>query len=222
MLKQLFLKCEKNSRMTGDERREQILRTAIELFSKYGFNGTTTKKIASAAGISEAMVFRHFASKDELYEAILHSKICEDGDTHFPWEEDLELTTAMNSNDDAKVFYILAKRFLEKQQSDEDFIRLMLYSGLEEHKLAEEFILTIWSKLYLFVCEYIKKRQLSGAMRDLDPKIVVRALMGMLIHHSLNNILWDKNRQILDVTNEEAARSFVDILLKGVKRTTEN
>lgn len=222
MLKELFIKCDKNSRMRGDERREQILRTAIELFSKNGFNGTTTKKIASAAGISEAMVFRHFASKDELYEAILHSKICEDGESHFPWEEDLELKASMDNNNDAEVFFILAKRFLEKQKADEDFIRLMLYSGLEEHKMAEEFILTMWSKLYLFVGEYIRKRQLSGAMRDLDPKIVVRALMGMLIHHSLNNILWDKSRLILDVTNEEAARSFVDILLKGVKRTTEN
>lgn len=208
--------------MSGDERREQILRTAIELFSKNGFNGTTTKKIASAAGISEAMVFRHFTSKDELYEAILHSKICEGGDNHFPWAEDVELTTAMENNDDAGVFFILAKRFLEKQKADEDFIRLMLYSGLEEHEKAEEFMLTIWSKLYLFVGDYIRKRQLSGAMRDLDPKIVVRALMGMLIHHSLNNILWDRGRHILNISNDEAARNFVEILLKGVKRTTDN
>lgn len=222
MLKELFTKCNKNGRMSGDERREQILRTAIELFSKYGFNGTTTKKIASAAGISEAMVFRHFATKDELYEAILHSKICEGGDTHFPWEEDHELAYAMENDDDAEVFFILAKCFLEKQKADEDFIRLMLYSGLEEHKMAEEFMLTIWSKLYYFVGEYIKKRQLKGEMRDLDPKIVVRALMGMLIHHSLNNILWDRSKQILNVSNEEAARNFVEILLRGVKRTREN
>jgi TetR/AcrR family transcriptional regulator len=52
--------------MSGDERRKQILRVAIQLFSQRGFSGTTTKEIARAAGVSEAMVFRHFANKEEL------------------------------------------------------------------------------------------------------------------------------------------------------------
>ena len=63
-------------RMAGDERRLQILQIAVRLFSERGFSGTTTKEIANAAGVSEAMVFRHFASKDELYSAILDSKMC--------------------------------------------------------------------------------------------------------------------------------------------------
>ena len=53
--------------MAGDERRLQILRVAVTLFAHEGFRGTTTKKIAQAAGVSEAMVFRHFATKEELY-----------------------------------------------------------------------------------------------------------------------------------------------------------
>ena len=73
MIKDLF-KCEHPGRMTGDARRQQILQTAVDLFSKRGFKGTTTKEIAKVAGVSEAMVFRHFASKDELYGAILHNK----------------------------------------------------------------------------------------------------------------------------------------------------
>ncbi|MGH7783465.1 MAG: TetR/AcrR family transcriptional regulator, partial [Candidatus Binatia bacterium] len=63
-------------RMSGDMRREQILGTAVELFSKHGFRGTTTKEIARASGVSEAMVFKHFATKDELYGAILDNKAC--------------------------------------------------------------------------------------------------------------------------------------------------
>ena len=57
--------------MAGEERRLQILRVAVTLFSQKGFRGTTTKEIATAAGVSEAMVFRHFANKRELYAAIL-------------------------------------------------------------------------------------------------------------------------------------------------------
>ena len=55
--------------MAGELRRLQILRVAVRLFSQRGFRGTTTKEIAQAAGVSEAMVFRHFATKEELYAA---------------------------------------------------------------------------------------------------------------------------------------------------------
>jgi len=45
------------------------------LFAKKGFNGTTTKEIAQAAGISEALVFKHFPTKRALYAAILAEKV---------------------------------------------------------------------------------------------------------------------------------------------------
>ena len=53
------------TRMKGEERKMQILDVAIELFAKQGFSGTTTKKIANEAGVSEAMVFRHFAKEKD-------------------------------------------------------------------------------------------------------------------------------------------------------------
>jgi hypothetical protein len=46
---------------------------------------------------------------------------------------------------------------------------------------------------------------------------VVRAFIGMIIHHSLNNTLWDPTRRLLNLTNEEAAREFTGILLLGIK-----
>jgi TetR/AcrR family transcriptional regulator len=203
--------------MSGDERRTQILQTAIELFSRDGFSGTTTKRIAEAAGVSEAMVFRHFASKDELYGAILHNKVCEGGEHQFPWEGNLALIDAMEKGDDVEVFYLLAVRALEKHQADERFMRLLFYSALEDHELTQRFVQDFIARLYDFIGGYIAKRQKEGAMRNINPRIVVRAFMGMLIHHSLNNILWDKNRLLLNISNEEAARNFAEILMKGVR-----
>lgn len=214
MIKDLF-SCDHAGRMTGDARREQILKTAVQLFSQHGFSGTTTKKIAEAAGVSEAMVFRHFASKDELYGAILDDKTCHEG-IRFPWEENTVLQEAVRNEDDYAVFYNLAFHALTKQQSDERFMRLLFYSALEEHELAERFFSEFVSKVYEFIGDYIKRRQAEGAMRELNPRIVVRAFLGMMIHHSLNNILWDKKRRLLNITNEEAAKNFAEILLHGV------
>jgi AcrR family transcriptional regulator len=215
LIKELF-NCEHPGRMKGDARREQILNTAVRLFSIHGFSGTTTKKIAEAAGVSEAMVFRHFSTKDELYGAILHSKACEEGPHRFPWENNEELQAAIEAKDDQKVFYNLAINALNKQQADEGFMRLMFYSALEEHELAERFFSEFVTKVYEFISGYIQQRQKDGAMREVNPRIVVRAFLGMIIHHSLNNILWDKKRVILNITNEEAAKNFAEIILRGV------
>jgi hypothetical protein len=46
--------------------------------------------------------------------------------------------------------------------------------------------------------------------------VVVRAFIGMVIHHSLNNTLWDPKRSLLSISNQAAARSFANILLGGI------
>src|SRR5215210_8722132 len=63
-------------RMCADDRRRQIAEVAMRLFSERGFRGTTTKEIAHAAGVSEAIIFRHFATKEDLYTAIIDFKAC--------------------------------------------------------------------------------------------------------------------------------------------------
>jgi len=200
-----LIKIEPGIRMTGDKRREQILETAVNLFSQRGFKGTTTKEIARAAGVSEAMVFRHFENKDALYEAILDTKGCQDGVRRFPWEENETLKKAIAEKDDTGVFYNIALDALNKHQKDVAFMRLLFYSALEEHELAERFFHEFIERVYQFIGGYIAERQQDGAFRDVNPRIAVRSLLGMLIHHSLNNILWDKRRLLLNVSNEVAA-----------------
>lgn len=53
------------------KKKEQILTVALSLFSKDGFDGTSTNKIAKEAGVSEGLIFRHFKNKEGLLAAIL-------------------------------------------------------------------------------------------------------------------------------------------------------
>jgi AcrR family transcriptional regulator len=204
--------------MTGDKRREQIIQTAVNLFSQKGFKGTTTKEIARAAGVSEAMVFKHFESKDALYGALLQSKGCREGVQRFPWEENAKLQKALNAKDDHGVFYHIALDAMKKHQADEGFMRLLMYSALEEHELAERFFSEFVEQVYVFIGGYIVQRQKDGVFRKMNPRIAVRAFLGMMIHHSLNNILWDKKRKLLNISNEEAAKNFAEILLRGLSK----
>jgi hypothetical protein len=72
--------------------------------------------------------------------------------------------------------------------------------------------------MYDFLGSYIRQRQRDGAFREIETAIVVRSFVGMIIHHSLNNTLWDKTRRILDISNERAAKEFTSILLHGIAR----
>ena len=56
------------TRLDSDERRKAIVAAAVPLFARKGFAGTTTKELAEVAGISEALLFRHFPSKKHLYD----------------------------------------------------------------------------------------------------------------------------------------------------------
>lgn len=199
-------------RMTAEDRRLQILRVAVSLFSQKGFGGTTTREIAQAAGVSEAMVFRHYATKQELYTAILDHKICS-GDAMNPEEMVAE---AIRQKDDQAVFQQLALGALKHHEGDPEFQRLLLHSALEGHELAEMFFDKFVRRVYELLGSYITERQRDGAMAQFDPAIVVRAFIGMIIHHSLNNNLWDPQRRLLNISNEEAAKQFACILLNGI------
>ena len=57
------------SRISSAERRESILAAATEVFIRCGYAGARTKDIAIEAKINEALIYRHFASKEELFDA---------------------------------------------------------------------------------------------------------------------------------------------------------
>jgi AcrR family transcriptional regulator len=76
-------------RMAASERRRHLVETAIRLFTEGSYRGTTTAEIARAAGISEPILYRHFASKRDLYLAALEHVWAKTRDT---WQRALDET----------------------------------------------------------------------------------------------------------------------------------
>ena len=61
-------------RLTAAARREQLLATALEVFSRSGFHATSMNEVAEAAGVTKPVLYQHFASKRELYLALLNEE----------------------------------------------------------------------------------------------------------------------------------------------------
>lgn len=62
-------------RLSGPDRRLSILEAASSVFAEYGLEGAKSQQIAAAAGVSEALIYRHFPSKEALYRAVLRRTI---------------------------------------------------------------------------------------------------------------------------------------------------
>jgi AcrR family transcriptional regulator len=201
-------------RMAAEDRREQIIEVAVRLFSQKGFRGATTKEIALAAGVNEAIIFRHFATKSELYAAIIDRKANSAGMKKLR----NSLADAMEQSDDQQVFETLAFHIIEFHERDDTAMRLLLYSALEGHELAEMITRNYILKTHQQVAEYVKKRMADGAFRRMDPIVAVRGFMGMIFGHILNNkfFLCPGGPIRLYITNRQAAAAFTDLFLASM------
>lgn len=197
-------------RLSGEERRQQIVEAAIDLFSRKGFRGTTTREIAEAAGISEAMIFKHFATKQELYSAIIEAK-----------SETEELLAraarAASRKDDQGVFRSVGLKMMEQTERDPSLMRLLLFSALEGHELSDIFFESRVKRLHEFLSSYIRTRIEDGGFQPVDSLIAARGFIGMTVHYLLIHELFGVKRPSRS-SPEEVVQIFVSIFLKGIER----
>lgn len=170
--------------MKSEDRRAAIVRAAIRLFAEKGFRGTTTRELAAALGVTEPVLYQHFATKRELYAAIIEAKAGEAS------EDASELRTLAAEGDDLRFLRALAGRILDRYERDEELTRLLLFSCLERHELSELFFERLVQTFYRLVAGYIRRRIREGAFRRVSPEIAARALIGMAAYQGLMAMLF--------------------------------
>jgi TetR/AcrR family transcriptional regulator len=197
-------------RLRAEERRNQLLGIAKRLFSECGFENTTTKAIAAAAGVTEAIIFRHFASKEELYASILDRKADEIGIK--AWGA--ELLHFVECEDDEALVLSVMKHILDADRQDPQFQKLILQAALSGHplhKITAQRLLP----LHRFLCNYIKKRQKQGAFQKCDPKLAAHAIVGMPSYYGHAQILFGANE--LTLPEDRMALGFTRLILEGLQ-----
>jgi TetR/AcrR family transcriptional regulator len=197
-------------RMPGEDRRRQLLRVAIDSFARNGFSGTKTKDIAAAAGVSEAILFRHFVSKEDLYHAILDEKEATMGNER--WFT--ELNELADRRDDRGLFRHVATQLIRSFREDAAFHRLLLYASLEGHLLADLFHERFGLPMGGFLARYIAQRQKDGAFRECDQGAAVMFVIGSTIHYAMARYVMGAT---LEPTDELIVEQFVELMLGGLE-----
>lgn len=186
--------------------REKILAAALKLFSSKGYLGATTKEMAKSAGIAEVTLFRHFASKEQLFEEVLNTySFLPTIKSLIPEIEKLPYEEALA---------VIAFSFLETLKSRIEMIRIMQseMSRYPEkiHKIYNSFIDGIIRTLAL----YFKSLQKTGVLKEFDAEYAARAFMGMFYSFfSAQEILLGKKYRKADLAL--VIKEYVNIFAGG-------
>lgn len=128
---------QRRTRLTAEERREAIIFAVLPVFAEKGFAATTTKDLAKAAGVSEALLYKHFPSKESLYEHI-QQQICTTDSSIHDFVHDLE----PGSESIVKMLYLVFKIVFDSTRRHplgNSIPRLIIQSMLEDGSFTRSF-----------------------------------------------------------------------------------
>jgi AcrR family transcriptional regulator len=199
-----------STRLSAIDRRQQILEVASGLFARQGFQGTTTREIAEEAGINEALLFRHFPSKENLYWTLIEELINARGKRH----RVRRILEAGGS--DLEVFTAVAREFLTRSRRDRELTRLLWFTALENHELSSRFFNTFVAEYYRALASHIRERIREGTFRKTDPVLAARGFIGMVVYHFLIQELFG-GEQYQQFNPASVAETLSEIWLAGMQ-----
>jgi AcrR family transcriptional regulator len=124
------------AKLSSEERRSAIIHAVRRVFAEKGFHGTTTRELARAAGVSEALLFKHFPNKEALFTAMLMACCTEQDIGRFERLKALEASSATL----VLMVHYLASFFLSRTEEQREELaiqdRLMLRSLAQDGEFA--------------------------------------------------------------------------------------
>ena len=192
--------------MSKNNTKQRILDAALELISERGYNGTTTREIAKEAGVTEITLFRHFGTKENLFEELLK---------RFSFLPELRsLLPEIRRLPYEAALVQVGVRFLEALNKRKKFVRIMISEitvypdKVKEvyYRFIEEIIQTL---AVLFV-----ELQKQEVLRELSGDIAARAFLGMFFSYfHIEEII--RGNVISQKEKEKIVTEFVNIFVHG-------
>ena len=206
----------KRKRVSAADRREQILAVARQLFAKQGFRGTTTRQIADRAQVNEAILFRHFRSKEALYWAVLDELSRQRNNRGNLQALIAERARTGKPEADETFFAAIAEGLLERSRRDPTLMRLLLFSALERHSLSQRFFRTYTTVYWDLLAKYIRGRMRAGEFKATNPLLAARSFIGMVGHYNIMHSLLGPGKYP-DYSHRLVSKTLARIWLGGMR-----
>lgn len=194
-------------------RRNEILAAAAEVFAQHGFRGSTTRRIAEAAGVNEITIFRQFGSKEALLREAMEDMTGSAGLVtlpEIPSDPERELTEWSES-------------FMQHLRLRSSIIRKTM-GEIEERPEMSECASSVPSQASNELCKYlVALRRQKRTTEKFDPKTAAAMLMGAIFADAMGRGMMP---DVYPQPKEKAAHMYTVLLLRalgveiGSRRTT--
>jgi AcrR family transcriptional regulator len=188
------------------ETKKRILQAAQKLFARNGYDGTTTRELATAAGVAEGTLFRHFDNK----KAIL-IEVATEG-----WVELLtDLLTELSEMGSYKAVAQVMRRRMLNIRENSDMMRVCFLEAQFHPDLRDRIQLEVIGKMTDVAEAFFETAMQKGVYRQMNPKIVAQVFLGMFAVAGFSqNTIMEPNASPQEM--QEMAEGLADIFLNGV------
>jgi AcrR family transcriptional regulator len=160
---------------TKSSTEERILTTAASLFAQFGYNGVSTREIASAAQVNEVTIYRHFPRKRDLYLAVLGAELQR---VQLRGELLTRLAEAQNGRAALSCAFELIATTLQQQPQ---LVRLLQYSALELSDDLDPLLRRHLGELVEIMARYMEPWIQRGELRCSNAKTLVLTLVAIVL-----------------------------------------
>jgi len=193
--------------------RNEILAAAAEVFAHHGFRGSTTRRIAEAAGVNEITIFRHFGSKEALLREAMRLETESAGFTALP---DVP-------SDPERELTMWSEAFLQHLRLRSAIIRKTM-SEIEERPEWGECASYVPRRASADLCHYLTALKRQGRTTEkFEPKTAAAMLMGSIFADAMGREMMP---DVYPQPEEKAAQIYTRFVLKalgvenGTRRTS--
>lgn len=195
-------------RLSAEERKREILKHSFDLISQKGFKSASTRDIAKAAGINEALIYNYYPTKDDLLRAVI-SDIINKQPMH-------ECELAVDEVDFRNKLLSFVDFFIGINLKNPAIIKIMLYACLEDFPLPDEFNFKEKGTFLNWLYESIEKGKKDwGFSRNNNSLVYISSFMGGLIYFILQTSVTKFYNELID--SSDFKESFIDAFIKSLK-----
>jgi TetR/AcrR family fatty acid metabolism transcriptional regulator len=157
----------------GTDKRERILRAAVEVFARKGFYATRVSEIAKAAGVADGTIYLYFKNKDDVLISIFEDRITK------------LIAVLRREIDEADGFEDKLRRVVELQlgllEGQRDLAEVITVNLRQSSRLLKQYAQPLFTEYLEVIAGVIAEGQREGVVReDVSPRVVARGLWGAL------------------------------------------
>ena len=195
-------------RLPGPERRDTILKAAQRLFADKGYHGVSIDEIAREVDVSPAILYRHFKSKQILFNTVLQELSA---------QRESYVQTVINSGTSFEdILTGMTQVYIKSIEDNPDLLRIELQSLLDRNPATSDFFQNRWKSFTDYI-EFSLNERLPYDTPNREITILTAGLMfqGMLREALLQKHLQPEDR-LEDVSLYELSHELVRLFLRAV------